>query len=109
MLPRLKRKNCVILLLGSAIQAFGIYNIHALSQVTEGGAIGLTLLLHHWFGISPAISSPVLCVSNRTRPGVMQTVPQGMVRTSSEDSPAKKRTTPSAQVALLRSRERILA
>ena len=60
MLPRLKRKNCVILLLGSAIQAFGIYNIHALSQVTEGGAIGLTLLLHHWFGISPAVSSFVL-------------------------------------------------
>lgn len=60
MLPRLKRKNCVILLLGSAIQAFGIYNIHALSQVTEGGAIGLTLLLHHWFGVSPAISSLVL-------------------------------------------------
>ena len=43
-------------LLGSAILAFGLYNIHALSQVTEGGGLGLTLLLHHWFDISPAVS-----------------------------------------------------
>ena len=63
MLPRLKCKNCMILLLGSAIQAFGIYNIHSLSNVTEGGAIGLTLLLHHWFEISPAISSLILNIS----------------------------------------------
>ena len=60
MLPKLKRANCIFILLGSFIQAFGIYNIHALSNVTEGGAIGLTLLLRHWFGISPAISSLVL-------------------------------------------------
>lgn len=60
MLPKLKRNNCVCILLGSFIQAFGIYNVHALSNVTEGGAIGLTLLLRHWFGISPAVSSLVL-------------------------------------------------
>ena len=46
----------MIALLGSAILAFGLYNIHALSQVTEGGGLGLTLLLHHWFDISPAVS-----------------------------------------------------
>ena len=34
-------------LLGSAILAFGLYNVHALSGVTEGGILGLTLLLHH--------------------------------------------------------------
>ena len=60
MLPKLKLQNCVILLIGSIIQAIGIYNIHAVSSVTEGGVLGLTLLLRHWFSISPAISSFVL-------------------------------------------------
>lgn len=60
MLPKLKIKNCIFILLGSFIQAFGIYNIHALSNVTEGGAIGLTLLIRYWFGISPALSSLIL-------------------------------------------------
>lgn len=60
MLPKLKISNCLILILGSIIQAVGIYNIHALSNVTEGGVLGLTLLIQHWFHISPAISSLVL-------------------------------------------------
>lgn len=60
MLPKLKLRNCIILLIGSIIQAIGIYNIHAVSSVTEGGVLGLTLLLRHWFSISPAISSFVL-------------------------------------------------
>ena len=59
-LPKLKAHNCVILLVGSIIQAVGIYNIHAVSSVTEGGVLGLTLLLKHWFDLSPAISSFVL-------------------------------------------------
>lgn len=57
---KLKSKNCVTAFLASAFQAFGIYNIHALAEVTEGGVFGLTLLLRHWFGISPAVSSFVL-------------------------------------------------
>ncbi len=56
-LPRIKFRNCIILLIGSIIQAIGIYNIHAVSSVTEGGVLGLTLLLKHWFDLSPAISS----------------------------------------------------
>ena len=60
MLPKLKLPNCLIILLGSIIQAVGIYNIHSISSVTEGGVLGLTLLLQHWFDISPAISSFVL-------------------------------------------------
>lgn len=60
MLPKLKKSNCLILILGSVIQAVGIYNIHALSNVTEGGVLGLTLLIQHWFHISPAVSSLVL-------------------------------------------------
>ena len=60
MLPRLKPKNCLSIFLGSAILAFGLYNIHSISGVTEGGVLGLTLLLEHWLGISPSISGLVL-------------------------------------------------
>ena len=60
MFPKLKGFNCLILFLGSVIQAIGIYNIHALSHVTEGGVLGLTLLLKHWLDLSPAISSLLL-------------------------------------------------
>lgn len=49
-----------LLLLGSAILAFGLYHIHSLSGVTEGGILGATLLLHHHFSISPALSGLVL-------------------------------------------------
>ena len=47
-------------LLGSAILAFGLCHVHAYSGVTEGGVLGLTLLLHHWLGISPSASGLVL-------------------------------------------------
>ena len=60
MFPKLKFSNCMIIFLGSVIQAVGIYNIHSLADVTEGGVLGLTLLLQHWFAISPALSSFVL-------------------------------------------------
>ena len=63
MFPRLKFSNCLVLLIGSLIQAIGIYNIHALSNVTEGGVLGMTLLLQHWFYISPAFSSLILNLS----------------------------------------------
>lgn len=49
-------------LLGAAIQAVGMCNIHAYADVTEGGVLGATLLLHHWFAISPALSALVLNV-----------------------------------------------
>ncbi len=55
------RPGCILLVIaGSAIQAFGVCNIHAFSHVTEGGTLGLELLLYHWLGISPAISSILL-------------------------------------------------
>ena len=44
-----KPKRCAMALAGSAILAFGLYNVHALSGVTEGGILGMTLLLNHWF------------------------------------------------------------
>lgn len=63
MLPRLKPKSCIVALIGSAILAFGLYNIHSISGVTEGGVLGLTLLLHQWFGISPSVSGLILNVA----------------------------------------------
>lgn len=56
----LKLKSCISALLGSAVLAFGLYNIHSLSGVTEGGVLGLTLLLHNWFSVSPAVSGFIL-------------------------------------------------
>ena len=50
-------KSVAFSLLGSWILAFGLYNIHAFSGVTEGGQLGLSLLLNHWFHISPAITT----------------------------------------------------
>ena len=56
---QITKKVCMVLL-GSAVQAFGLYNIHAVSGVTEGGILGLTLLLWQWFELSPALSSLVI-------------------------------------------------
>ncbi len=49
-----------ILFLGAAILSFGLFNVHSRSGVTEGGVLGATLLLRHWFHISPGLSGPVL-------------------------------------------------
>lgn len=49
-------RNVLLSVLGGGILAFGLYNVHSLSGVTEGGALGLTLLLRHWLGLSPAWS-----------------------------------------------------
>ncbi len=57
---KLKPANCAITFLAGAFQAFGMYNIHALSGVTEGGVLGATLLLEHWLNLSPAVSSLIL-------------------------------------------------
>lgn len=56
----MKTAKVALTLIGSAILAFGLCNIHAFASVTEGGVLGLVLLLQYWFGISPAISGLVL-------------------------------------------------
>lgn len=59
-IPKLRLSNCIIAFFASAFQAFGMYNVHALSGVTEGGVLGAVLLIDHWLGISPALSSLIL-------------------------------------------------
>lgn len=57
---RISLHRVFLSLLGSAILAFGLYNVHAFSVVTEGGMLGVTLFLHHWFGISPSLSGLII-------------------------------------------------
>lgn len=56
----IKLSSVLLLLAGSALLAFGLYNVHSISNVTEGGILGLTLLLEHWFGISLSFSGFLL-------------------------------------------------
>lgn len=53
-------RKLLLSILGGGILAFGLYNVHSLSGVTEGGALGLTLLIEHWLGISPAWSGLII-------------------------------------------------
>lgn len=52
-------KVCWILL-GAAIASFGLYNIHRQVHITEGGVLGLMLLVNHWLGIPSSKVTPVL-------------------------------------------------
>lgn len=53
-------KTIVVLLLGAMVLSFGIHNIHQRTNITEGGIIGLMLLIEHWFQLSPAYITPML-------------------------------------------------
>lgn len=53
-------KKLLLIALGAAICTFGIHNIHQRVNITEGGIIGLMLLVEHWLGVSPAYITPIL-------------------------------------------------
>ncbi len=55
-------KRVLLTLLGTAVLSFGIYNIHRQADITEGGVLGMVLLIHHWLGIPSSVVSPVLDV-----------------------------------------------
>jgi len=56
-------KDYLVILCGTFILAFGLYNIHSRTAITEGGVLGAILLIEHWFKISPSISGLVLDLS----------------------------------------------
>ena len=64
MLSRAERKAALlkylVIVLGACVLSFGLYNVHERTGVTEGGILGLGLLLQHWLGVSPAISNPIM-------------------------------------------------
>ena len=53
-------RGCVLTVLASLVLAFGLYNVHAQADVTEGGVLGMTLFLHALFDISPAVTTLLL-------------------------------------------------
>ena len=57
---RYSPKHWLLLILGTAILSFGLWNIHTQNQITEGGVLGAILLLQHWFKISPSITGVIL-------------------------------------------------
>lgn len=57
---KLKPISCMMAALSSAFLAFGLYHVHSFSGVTEGGVLGMTLLLEHWLKVSPAVSGFIM-------------------------------------------------
>lgn len=51
------------IILGAMICSFGIHNIHQRTNITEGGVIGMMLLIDHWLHLSPAYITPMLDAS----------------------------------------------
>lgn len=48
------------ILLGTTIIAFGVYNFYYLNDITEGGVLGLLLLLKNLFDIEPSIANIII-------------------------------------------------
>lgn len=57
LMKEIRLSACLMTVAGSAILAFGLYHVHSMSGVTEGGVLGLNLLLEHWFHISPSVTN----------------------------------------------------
>ena len=45
------------ILAGTAISSFGMVNIHQRVQITEGGVLGMILLLNYWFHVPTSVLS----------------------------------------------------
>lgn len=56
----IKPKDALTILVSNVVMAFGVYQVHSQSGVTEGGVMGMALLLKNWFDLSPAISGMVM-------------------------------------------------
>ena len=63
LLEGLSWRRMLLILLGAMIMTFGIHNIHHQVGITEGGVIGMMLLVDHWTGFSPAYITPVLDIA----------------------------------------------
>ena len=53
-------KSIMLIIIGATILSFGSYNFNYQNNVTEGGVLGLLLLMQHVFNISPSITSVVI-------------------------------------------------
>ena len=53
-------RSCLIAFFSAGFLAFGMYHVHTVAEITEGGVLGAVLLIQHWLHISPAFSSLLL-------------------------------------------------
>ncbi|MCC2385032.1 YitT family protein [Bacillus sp. FSL L8-0199] len=60
MTSKLKMRNIIFILIGSAIFSFGIVNINIENHLAEGGFTGITLLLYFLFKFDPSYSNLIL-------------------------------------------------
>ncbi|MGX5585171.1 YitT family protein [Bacillus thuringiensis] len=60
MTSKLKMRNIIFILIGSAIFSFGIVNINIETHLAEGGFTGITLLLYFLFKFDPSYSNLIL-------------------------------------------------
>lgn len=56
-------KRIIYIMCGAAICTFGIHNIHQQTGITEGGVIGMMLLVERWLGFPPAVLTLFLDIS----------------------------------------------
>ena len=53
-------RSILLIIIGATILSFGSYNFNYQNNITEGGVLGLLLLLQHVFNISPSVTSVVI-------------------------------------------------
>ena len=53
-------QSIMLIIIGATILSFGSYNFNYQNNITEGGVLGLLLLMQHVFNISPSITSVVI-------------------------------------------------
>ena len=56
-------KSILLIIIGSTILSFGSYNFNYQNNVTEGGVLGVLLLMKNLFNISPSITSLIIDLS----------------------------------------------
>ena len=56
-MKKINIKEIFYIIFGSMLVALVVATIHSKIELTEGGQIGIELLLLHWFKISPTVSS----------------------------------------------------
>ncbi|GGH78902.1 uncharacterized membrane-anchored protein YitT (DUF2179 family) [Pullulanibacillus pueri] len=60
MVFKIRIKNILFMLLGSAIFAFGLVNFNIKNNLAEGGVTGITLILYNLFHIDPGLSNLII-------------------------------------------------
>lgn len=63
MISRTNMERILLIIVGSSILAFGVYNFYYLNNITEGGVLGLLLLLKNIFNIDPSIANILIDLS----------------------------------------------